>query len=91
MRGLIWEIKQEWEWCLGKSHVTSTRVFSQLYCSLYCDNIIISGCTSEEGRVKGTCSRYVTGIGVETTGDGVILGETTHSGSERSKSGNNYL
>ena len=33
MRGLIWETKQEWEWCLGKSPMTSIRVLSLLYCS----------------------------------------------------------
>ena len=39
--------------------------------------IFIAGCTSEEDGVNGTCSWYVTGIGGETTGDEVVLRETT--------------
>ena len=46
MRGLIWETKQEWEWCLGKSPMTSARVLSLLY-------FAVLWCKQETGRGLG--------------------------------------
>ena len=57
---------------------------------LFYDNLLpgIFGCTSEQGGVKGACSRYVTGIGGETTGDEAILRETTVGMVQASATGN---